>query len=81
MYSQSVYHILWTATTLADKYRYRKYAGSKWRPLDEAFISSIDARDIKSSMKLIECTAIQSGKKPALPTPPGSDGFQDWDSF
>lgn len=71
--------------SLANKCRYRKFAGSKWRTLDEAFISGFEPEEVMAIVEATEGIPIPTTKRPSLPmppfpTPPASDGYE-WEEY
>ena len=61
---------------LTDPGRYRHYAGNKWRALDEDFISRFNPQSVMAMIKDTKCITVQVTKRPLLPTPPASDGYE-----
>ena len=62
--------------------RYRKFAGSKFRPLDEAFIASFNAGTAGKILQGCELTYRSLGvEQTMLPTPPPSEKSVDDDDL
>ena len=68
--------------TNPSNHRYRKYAGAKFRPLDEVYISSFDADAARRALKPEEmdyyCAVMPQFM---LPTPPPSEKSVDDDDY
>lgn len=82
LYLQSMYYdITLPLQIFAYRCRYRKYAGSKWRTLDVAFISRFEPEDVLAMIEDTKGIPFPATKQPPLstvpfPTPPASDGYE-----
>jgi hypothetical protein len=82
LYLQSVYYnAILPIQIFANRCRYRKYAGSKWRTLDVAFISRFEPEEVLAIVEATKGIPIPATKRPSLltvpfPTPPASDGYE-----
>ncbi len=74
--TEYVLHYSKSYKSLTNMSRYRKYAGSKWRTLDEVFISRFDPEEVTAMIEATKCIPIPTTKRPSLPTPPASDGYE-----
>ncbi len=75
------YNIILPIQIFANRCRYRKYAGSKWRTLDVAFISRFEPEEVIAIVEATKGIPIPATKRPSLstvpfPTPPASDGYE-----